>query len=54
MKGYFAQVHRAGFDSGLSPGNLTKAMVEARSQLLEVTPSKEIGVPHLGLPRADV
>mgnify|MGYP001598313658 FL=1 len=28
MRGYFAQVRRAGFDIGLSAGKLTKAMVE--------------------------
>jgi hypothetical protein len=50
MRGYFAQVHRAGFDIGLSTGKLTKAMVEALSQLPpEVTPSKEVVVQHLGL-----
>ena len=28
MRGYFAQVRRAGFDIGLSTGKLTKAMVD--------------------------
>jgi hypothetical protein len=50
MKGYFAQVRRAGFDIGLSVGKLTKAMVEVLSQLpLEATPSKDVVVQHLGL-----
>ena len=50
MKGYFAQVRRAGFDIGLSAGKLTKAMVEVLSQLPpEATPSKEAVVQHLGL-----
>lgn len=50
MRGYFAQVRRAGFDIGLSPGKLTKAMVEVLSQLpREATPSKEVVVQHLGL-----
>ncbi len=50
MKGYFAQVRRAGFDIGLSAGKLTKAMVEVLSQLPpEATPSKEVVVQHLGL-----
>jgi len=50
MKGYFAQVRRAGFDIGISAGTLTKAMVEVLSQLSpEATPSKDIDVRHLGL-----
>ncbi len=50
MRGYFAQVRRAGFDIGLSTGKLTKAMVEVLSQLPpDVTPSKEVVVQHLGL-----
>ena len=50
MKGYFAQVRRAGFDIGLSASKLTKAMVEVLSQLPpEATLSKEIVVQHLGL-----
>ena len=50
MRGYFAQVRRAGFDIGLSAGKLTKAMVEVLSQLpREATPSKEVVVQHLGL-----
>jgi hypothetical protein len=50
MKGYCAQVSRAGFDIGLSAGKLTKAMVEVLSQLPpEATPSKEVVVQHLGL-----
>ncbi len=50
MKGYFAQVRRAGFDIDLSAGKLTKAMVEVLSQLLpEATPSKEVVVQHLAL-----
>ena len=50
MRGYFAQVRRAGFDIGLSVGKLTKAMVEVLSQLPPgATPSKEVVVQHLGL-----
>ena len=50
MRGYFAQVRRAGFDIGLSAGKLTKAMVEVLSQLPPgATPSKEVVVQHLGL-----
>jgi hypothetical protein len=50
MKGYFAQVRRAGFDLGLSVGKLTKAMVEVLSLLPPgVTPSKEVVVQHLGM-----
>jgi len=50
MKGYFAQVRRAGFDIGLSTGKLTKAMVDVLLQLPpEVAPSKEFVVQHLGL-----
>ena len=50
MRGYFAQVRRAGFDIGISAGKLTKAMVEVLSQLPpESTPSKEAVVQRLGL-----
>jgi hypothetical protein len=50
MRGYFAQVRRAGFDIGLSTGKLSRAMVEVLLQLPpEVTPSKEVVVQHLGL-----
>ena len=50
MRGYFAQVRRAGFDIGLSAGKLSKAMVEVLSQLPPaVTPSKDVVVHHLGL-----
>ena len=50
MKGYFAQIRRAGFDIGLSAGKLTKAMVEVLSQLPPgATPSKDVVVQHLGL-----
>jgi hypothetical protein len=50
MRGYFAQVRRAGFDIGLSAGKLTKAMVEVLSQLPpEASPSKEVVVQRLGL-----
>jgi hypothetical protein len=50
MRGYFAQVRRAGFDIGVSAGKLTKAMVEVLSQLPPgATPSKEVVVQHLGL-----
>ena len=49
MKGYFAQVRRAGFDIGLSTGKLAKAMVEVLSQLPpEAPPSKQVVVAHLG------
>ncbi len=50
MRGYFAQVRRAGFDIGVSAGKLARAMVEVLSQLPpEATPSKEVVVRHLGL-----
>ncbi len=50
MRGYFAEIRRAGFDMGVSTGKLAKAMVEVLSQLPpEVTPSKEVVVRHLGL-----
>ena len=50
MRGYFAQVRRAGFDIGLSTGKLTKAMVDVLLQLPpEAAPSKELVVQHLGL-----
>ena len=50
MRGYFAQVRRAGFDIGLSTGKLAKAMVDLLLQLPpEATPSKELVVQHLGL-----
>ena len=50
MRGYFAQVRRAGFDIGLSTGKLTKAMVDVLLQLPpEAAPSKEHVVRHLGL-----
>lgn len=50
MKGYFAQVRRAGLDIGLSTEMLTKAMVEVLPQLPpEATPSKKVVVQHLGL-----
>ena len=50
MRGYFAQVRRAGFDIGLSTGKLTKAMVDVLLQLApEAAPSKEFVVQHLGL-----
>ena len=43
MRGYFAQVRRAGLDIGLSAGKLTKAMVEVLSQLpREATPAKDV------------
>ena len=49
MRGYFAQVRRAGFDIGLSAGKLTSAMVEVLSRLPpEVTPAKEAVVHCLG------
>ena len=50
MKGYFAQVRRAGFDIGLSAGKLTTAMVEVLLQLpAGAPPSKDVVVQHLGL-----
>jgi hypothetical protein len=50
VKGYFAQVRRAGFDIGLSTGKLAEAMVEVLSQLPpEAPPSKQVVVAHLGL-----
>lgn len=50
MRGYFAQIRRAGFDTGLSIGNLTKAMIGVLLQLPpDVAPSKELVVQHLGL-----
>lgn len=50
MRGYFAEVRRAGFDIGLSAGKLTQAMVEVLSQLpSEASPSKEVVVQRLGL-----
>lgn|SRR5258708_4118687 len=50
MKGYFAEIRRAGFDIGISSGKLAKAMVEVLTQLPpEVTPSKEVVVQHLGV-----
>lgn len=50
MKGYFAQVRRAGFDIGLSTGKLTKAMIDVLLHLPpEAAPSKELVVQHLGL-----
>ncbi len=50
MRGYFAEVRRAGFDIGLSTGKLTKAMVDVLLQLpREAAPSKELVVQHLGL-----
>ena len=49
MGGYFAQVRRAGFDTGISAGKLTKGMVEVLLQLPpEVKPTKEIVVQCLG------
>jgi hypothetical protein len=32
MKGYFAEIRRAGFDIGISSGKLAKAVVEALTQ----------------------
>ena len=50
MRGYFAQVRRAGFDIGLSAGKLAKAMIDVLLQLPpEAAPSKELVVQHLGL-----
>jgi hypothetical protein len=50
MRGYFAQVRRAGFGIGLSAGKLSRAMMEVLSQLPpQATPSKDVVVQHLGL-----
>ena len=50
MRGYFAQVRRAGFGIGISAAKLTKAMVEVLSQLPpQATLSKEVVAQHLGL-----
>jgi hypothetical protein len=50
MRGYFAEVRRAGFDIGLSTGKLTKAMIDVLLQLPPAAaPSKEVVVHHLGL-----
>ena len=50
MRGYFAEVRRAGFDIGLSTGKLTKVMVDVLLQLPSTAaPSKEVVVQHLGL-----
>jgi hypothetical protein len=50
MKGYFAEVRRAGFDIGVSAGKLTKAMVKVLLQLPRgAPPSKDVVVRHLGL-----
>jgi hypothetical protein len=50
MRGYFAQVRRAGFEIGVSSGKLAQAMVEILLQLPPTTASsKEVVVPHLGL-----
>lgn len=50
MRGYFAQVRRAGFDIGLSAGELTRAMVDVLLQLPPAaTLSKDVVVQHLGL-----
>lgn len=51
MRGCFAQVRRAGFDTGISTGKITRAMVDVLLQLpLEAPPSKDIVVRALGLP----
>lgn len=50
MKGYFAQVRRAGFDIGISIGKLTEAMAEVLLQLPpEATLSRDVVVQCLGL-----
>lgn len=50
MRGYFAQVRRAGFDIGLSSGKLARAMVDVLLQLPpDAAPSKDVVVEHLGL-----
>ena len=50
MRGYFAQIRRAGFDIGLSTGKLTNAMIDVLLHLPpDVAPSKEIVVQHLGM-----
>lgn len=50
MRGYFAQIRRAGFGLGVPAGKLTKAMVDVQVHLpAETVPSKEIVVQQLGL-----
>ena len=50
MKGYFAEMRRAGFDIGISSGKLAKVIVEVLTQLPpEVTPLREVVVQHLGV-----
>ena len=50
MRGYFAQVRRAGFGIGMSTGKLSKVMVDVLLQLpREAPPSKELVVQSLGL-----
>jgi hypothetical protein len=50
MRGYFAQVRRAGFGIGISAAKLTKALVEVLSQLPpQATLSKEVVAQHLCL-----
>ncbi len=50
MRDSFAQARRAGFDIGLSAGQLAKAMIEVLAQLPSgATPSKEVVVQYLGM-----
>jgi len=50
MRGYFAQVRRAGFGIGLSTGKLSRVMVDVLLRLpSEAPPSKELVVQSLGL-----
>jgi len=50
MRGMFAQMRRAGFDTGVSLNKLTQAMVEALLQLpAALPPTKEVVVQCLGL-----
>jgi hypothetical protein len=50
MRGYFAQVRRAGFDIGVSAAKLLQAMIEVLSHPPSDTiPSKEEVVRRLGL-----
>jgi hypothetical protein len=50
MRGFFAEMRRAGLGTGVPAAKLAKAMVEVLVQLpTGVTPSKEAVVRHLGL-----
>ncbi|MEW6364931.1 MAG: hypothetical protein AB1714_09860 [Acidobacteriota bacterium] len=50
VRDYFAQIRRAGFDTGVSTGKLAKAMVQVLAQLPPGTANlKENVVRHFGL-----